>query len=57
MNVCPMYNTAKTSLEDTFLHQPKVILKRDMGGCQNYGPSLDPHYNAHLIFRVPKKGP
>ena len=24
-----------------------------MGGCQNYGPFLDPYY---LIFRVPKKG-
>ena len=28
-----------------------------MGGCQNYGPFLDPYYNTHPIFRVPKKGP
>ena len=27
------------------------------GGCQDYGPFLDPSYNtAHIIFRVPKKG-
>ena len=28
-----------------------------MSGYQIYGPFLDPYYNAHLIFRVPKKGP
>ena len=28
-----------------------------MGGCQNYGPFLDPYHNTHLLFRVPKKGP
>ena len=28
-----------------------------MGGCQIYGPFLDPFIIRHLIFRVPKKEP
>ena len=27
------------------------VLKKHMGGCQNYGPFFDPY----LIFRIPKK--
>ena len=30
---------------------------KHMGGCQNYGPFLDPYDKRHLIFRVPEKGP
>ena len=38
-----------------------VLIQRNddphMGGCQIYGPFVDPYYNTPpIIFRVPKKG-
>ena len=32
-----------------------VLYMKDMGGCQNYGPFLDPHYNtAPNMYGTPK---
>ena len=50
------FMSAKTPSLSTNTETLSVVSK-DMGGCQNCGPFLDPYYNIirHLIFRIPKK--
>ena len=40
-----------------FVNQSEDLIAAHVGGCQNYGPFLDPYYNTAPNIGVPKKGP
>ena len=36
----------RTSVPNTWMQRPTGKDRRDVGGCQNSGPFLDPHYDT-----------